>query len=109
MKLVGFNQLFVHRVMILGKKRMIPVIAAESALNKTAAAAKSFTFLIWGCFSGETKSASASSEVLINSQIKPNLLRSPKRPIRSERSSKQNQEQLQQAPQGHGFAHCVLQ
>ena len=55
--------------MILGKKRMIPVISATSALIKTAAAAKSFTFLICGCFSGETKSANASKEVLISSQM----------------------------------------
>ena len=56
-----------YRLNILGKKIIKPTITDVIALVKTAAAAKSFTFLIELCFSGETKSAMFSIDEFTNS------------------------------------------
>ena len=47
---------------------MIPIINAESALTKTAAADRSFAFLINGSFEGEVKSARFSIDEFISSK-----------------------------------------
>ena len=54
----------------LGIKTRKPIIRAEMAAHKTAAAARSFIFFMVSCFSGDMKSATFSIAELIISRTK---------------------------------------